>query len=316
MAKQRTIVKDAAVSGTSIGEKMLESFAIKGAPMLEARDLRFGPLAVFELRYDGFEYGESEPTPSQDALLVSIQLRASARHRIAENGRLLPEVPLEVGMTCVHDLRGGLSARSLEPFHSVNFIIPMADMIEAREERVSPPPLDAKSRMAMKDPVFEALGRAVLPALAAPERAMRMFVDHVMFAMRSHVGASFGLRPRPIAAGGLAPWQERRARDMIGAHLAHDLALADVARECELSVSQFARAFKRTTGMPPHRYLLEQRLARARELLLHSPQPLAAVADACGFADQSHFTKVFRKVQGQTPGAFRATARSTPATRP
>jgi AraC family transcriptional regulator len=315
MAKRRTI-DTAARSGGSFGQKMLESFAIEGAPMLEARDLRFGPLAIFELRYDRYEYGESEPTPSQDALLVSVQLRPSAHHHVAENGRLLPEVPLEVGMTCVHDLRGGLSARSLEPFHSVNFIIPMAAVAEAREERVSPPPLDAERRMAMRDPVFEALGRAVLPALAQPEHAMRMFVDHVMFAMRSHVGASFSLRPRKLAPGGLAPWQERRARDMIGAHLAHDLSLADVARECELSVSQFARAFKRTTGMPPHRYLLEQRLARARELLRHSPQPLAAIADACGFADQSHFTKVFRKVQGETPGAFRATARSTPATRP
>ncbi|HTU57170.1 MAG TPA: hypothetical protein VMF89_02035, partial [Polyangiales bacterium] len=202
MAKRQTI-DAAATSGGSFGQRMLESFAIKGAPMLEARDLRFGPLAVFELRYDGYEYGESEPTPSQDALLVSIQLRASAHHRVAENGRLLPEVPLEVGMTCVHDLRGGLSARSLEPFHSVNFIIPMADMVEAQEERVSPPPLAAETRMAMKDPVFEALGRAVMPALAQPERAMRMFVDQVMFAMRSHVGASFNLRPRQIAPGGL-----------------------------------------------------------------------------------------------------------------
>jgi AraC-like DNA-binding protein len=303
----------AALSGGALSAQVRTSFAMDEIPVLEARDLRFGPMAVFELRYDGFEYGQSDPVPSQDALLVSMQLRASAHHRITENGCLLPEVPLEVGMSSIHDLRGGLTARSIEPFHSVNFVFPLGDIVEAGEQRLRPEPLRAESRLSVTDPVIEALGRAMIPALAQPERAVRMFVDHVLFAMRSHVGRSFGLQQQhqPPAAGALAPWQERRAKAMIDARLVHNLSLAEVARECELSVSQFARAFKRTTGMPPHRFLLERRLARARELLLGSQQPLAAIALACGFADQSHFTKVFRKAQGQGPGAFRAAAKNT-----
>lgn len=278
--------------------------------------MRFGPMAVFELRYDGFEYGQSDPVPSQDALLVSMQLRASAHHRITENGCLLPEVPLEVGMSSIHDLRGGLTARSIEPFHSVNFVFPLGDMVEAGEERLRSESLRAASRLSVTDPVIEALGRAMVPALEQPERAVRMFVDHVLFAMRTHVGLSFGLHQQRPAPGALAPWQERRAKALIDARLAHNLSLAEVARECELSVSQFARAFKRTTGMPPHRFLLERRLARARELLFGSQQPLAAIAVACGFADQSHFTKAFRKALGQGPGAFRAAGKSTRAKLP
>jgi AraC-like DNA-binding protein len=319
MAKSPTVdapLGAAAESGDSIAQQVRTSFAMPNAPVLVARDLRFGPMAVFELRYDGFEYGQSDPVPSQDALLVTMQLRPSAHHRITEDGSLLPEVALDVGMSSVHDLRGGLIARSVEPFHSVNFIVPLGDMVEAQEEHLRPTALRRDSRLAIKDPVFEALGRAMIPALAQPERAVRLFVDNVLFAMRSHVATSFGLRQQQAAPGGLAPWQERRAKAMIEARLAHNLSLAEVARECELSVSQFARAFKRTTGMPPHHFLLERRLDRARELLLHSEQPLAAVADACGFADQSHFTRLFHKAQGQSPGAFRAAAKSTRATRP
>lgn len=298
---------DAARSGSSIAQQMRAAFAIERTPVLEARDLRFGPLAVFELRYDDYDYGESGLVPSQEALLVSVQLRASAHHRVSESGRLLPAVPLEVGMSSVYDLRGGLSARALEPFHNLNFLVPLGHLLETQEERLSLEPRRAEARMALRDPVLEALARALIPALAQPDRALRMFVDHVLFALRSHVGARFALRQPQLAPGGLAPWQERRAKTIIEERLAHNLSLAEVARECGLSVSQFARAFKRTTGMPPHRFLLERRMERARQLLVTSQQPLAAVADACGFADQSHFTKVFRKVQGRSPGAFRAT---------
>jgi AraC family transcriptional regulator len=83
----------------------------------------------------------------------------------------------------------------------------------------------------------------------------------------------------------------------------------DIARECELSVAQFARAFKRSTGLPPHRYLTERRIERARLLLMHSDLPLADVAVRCGFADQSHFTKIFRRSMAVSPGSFRRASR-------
>jgi AraC family transcriptional regulator len=301
---------------SSFTRQMRSSFALSHAPALEARDLRFGALAVVELRYDGWHYGESTPMPERDELLASVQLRTSARHEIVEDGRRLPIVGLHAGMTALYDLRRSLTARSVEPFHSVNFSVPLGALPEAGEERLGSAALHKEERLGVADPVTEALARAILPSLAQPEHAVRLFVDHVLFAMRAHVGLRFGLSKRSSASGGLAPWQERRAKALIDAQLAHNLSLADVARECELSVSQFARAFKRSTGMPPHRFLMQRRLERARELLLHTQQPLAAVASACGFADQSHFTKVFRRALGQSPGAFRAAERNIRETHP
>ena len=70
-------------------------------------------------------------------------------------------------------------------------------------------------------------------------------------------------------------------------------------------MAHFARAFKRSMGMPPYRFVLMLRIARAKRLLRQNALPLADVATSCGFADQSHFTRAFTRVVGQSPGGFR-----------
>jgi AraC family transcriptional regulator len=294
---------------------MRASFGLPDAPVLEVRDLRFGPLAVTEVRYDELNYGQSSPLPAQDALIFSLQLRSSANHDIWEGGRRLPAQALGAGSCVIYDLRQGLIARSAQPFHSLTFNFPLSGVDAAGVEPVTGIRVDRAERSFM-DPVLYTLGLSLVPALAEPEHAPRLFVDHVLFAVRSHLTRRFGRGERRAAhTGGLAPWQERRAKELIESRLGADLSLAEVAEVCELSVAQFARAFKRSTGLPPYRYLLERRLERAGELLLFSQLPLADVAISCGFADQSHFTKAFQKRVGTSPGSFRA-AVQTPRGKP
>lgn len=107
----------------------------------------------------------------------------------------------------------------------------------------------------------------------------------------------------------LAPLRLARVKEFVDAHLADDLSLAEIAAAAELSPFHFARVFKRETGAPPHRYLMERRVARARELLAGTTMDLAEVALACGFAGQSHFTTAFKRHTGLTPGAWRAAVR-------
>ena len=104
------------------------------------------------------------------------------------------------------------------------------------------------------------------------------------------VGSAWRLAPQ----GGLVPWQERRAKAMLLDHLDGDLSLSDLAEACGLSVRHFSRAFKATTGEPPHRWLLRQRVEHAKERLAGTNDTLGAIALACGFADHSHFSRVFR----------------------
>jgi AraC family transcriptional regulator len=110
-------------------------------------------------------------------------------------------------------------------------------------------------------------------------------------------------------SGGLSEWQLRRVTDFMAEHAAEDLALDEIAALVNLSAKHFARAFRQSTGIPPHRWLIERRIDRAKVLLMQADHSLAEISLACGFADQSHFTAAFRRGTGVTPGAYRREAR-------
>jgi transcriptional regulator GlxA family with amidase domain len=103
----------------------------------------------------------------------------------------------------------------------------------------------------------------------------------------------------------LAPWQERRTKELLNADLGGEIPLRQLAMECGLSVRHFTRAFRQSTGIPPHRYLLKRRVEQAQQLLKDPALSLLDVALACGFADQSHFTRVFSASVGVSPGVWR-----------
>lgn len=151
------------------------------------------------------------------------------------------------------------------------------------------------------------LGRLVLPALGHPDQANLLFVDHVLLAAGAHIARTYGgMRPpsRPLQ-GGLAPWQERRAKEILRANIQGNVPLKEVARECGLSVAHFSRAFRCTLGVPPHRWLIEQRIALSKQKLRDERLLLFDVAAECGFTDQSHFTRFFTRMVGVSPGAWR-----------
>ena len=92
---------------------------------------------------------------------------------------------------------------------------------------------------------------------------------------------------------------------MLDARLDGSVSLAELACACQLSVRHFARAFRRSTGQPPHRWLVERRSSVPEGLLEFSRLPMGEVAASCGFASPSHFARVFRLATGMTPGAWR-----------
>lgn len=94
----------------------------------------------------------------------------------------------------------------------------------------------------------------------------------------------------------------------IHAHPGKALGCREIAFLAGLSISQCARQFRRVTGLAPHRYLLQVRVALVKTLLCESQRDLALIAADAGFADQSHMNRVFRRLTGTTPGAFRNAA--------
>lgn len=104
---------------------------------------------------------------------------------------------------------------------------------------------------------------------------------------------------------GLAGWQLDLAKRLLLRDLSGDFPVAELAGHCGLSRSYFARAFKVSMGLPPHRWLMRHRIQRAQEMLERTKESIAAIALGCGFADQSHLTRVFHAVTGTSPAAWR-----------
>ncbi|MCI5067831.1 AraC family transcriptional regulator [Acidovorax sp.] len=109
---------------------------------------------------------------------------------------------------------------------------------------------------------------------------------------------------KAMAPGSLSPAARRRVLECIEARLDTPLALAELARDAGVSVRHFSRAFSAAMGMPPHQYILRQRVERAR-ILVSQGMPLAEVAQQVGFSDQSQLSRTFRRFTGCSPTAFR-----------
>jgi transcriptional regulator GlxA family with amidase domain len=105
--------------------------------------------------------------------------------------------------------------------------------------------------------------------------------------------------------GGLAAWQARKISDLVEANLECGVRISELAASTRLSKSHFSRAFRAHFGRSPQQYILERRVARAQQLMLASECRLCDVAQACGFADQAHLSRMFRRLVGAAPSAWR-----------
>jgi AraC family transcriptional regulator len=109
--------------------------------------------------------------------------------------------------------------------------------------------------------------------------------------------------------GGLAGWQLRRVLDHIDQTLDGTVLIETLAGIARLSAGHFCRAFKASIGETPHNFLVRQRIRRAQALMLRTDDALSQIACACGLTDQAHLTRLFRKLVGDTPLAWRRTWR-------
>ena len=156
------------------------------------------------------------------------------------------------------------------------------------------------------DQLAESLALSVQQALNDDDPGTTVYVDYLSRLLSARLLRRYSRRSvrDESADGALSRAQMRRIEDFIEENLSSSLSLEDLARACNLSPSYFARRFKSATGVPPHQYLIQKRVERAKRLLRGS-LPIIEVALECGFSHQEHLTNVFRRATGQTPAVFR-----------
>jgi AraC-like DNA-binding protein len=210
------------------------------------------------------------------------------------------------GNAYLFDLSDNPTVGLSTPFSTVRLNISQSTLDALAHERGLRRASGLRARsLGYPDPVMHGLAETLVAAMEQPGDGTSLFVDYIALAFHAHVLRTYGNAAVGPTRGGLAPWQLRRACDFMEANLDGDPSIADVAAECALSSSYFAKAFKQETGLPPHAWLSMRRIARAKQLLSATSVELAEIALACGFVDQSHFSRTFLKSEGCSPGRWR-----------
>lgn len=214
----------------------------------------------------------------------------------------------------IFDLSTAQSCRLHGTFDNLFIYIPRAALDDVADAANAPRIEDLRTPEGWidDDTVMEQTSTLLRHAMEQPSAANGLFTSHVLMALTVHVAQRYGGLQEGArrTTGGLAPWQARRAKDLLAANLSSPPSVSEVAKEVGLSSSHFSRAFKASIGRSPHAWLQEVRVDHAKDLLIDPEISLAAVAMESGFADQSHFTRIFGRVTGATPGCWRAYRRA------
>jgi AraC family transcriptional regulator len=261
------------------GNRMAKHLHMASAPTISVRTRRKAHLAVTRLRSETGLVDRTTPFACERAFTVQLHLRPVSPVNFWLHGRPVSDELVQDGSVSIMHLDQDPSMYLGSAFDMVQFYVPRVALDEFADENDG----------------------------CRPELSSELYVDHLVFAAHAYIARTYGgIKIAPsVVRGGLAPWQLHRATDMLKANLDGQIALSQVARECKLSVSHFVRAFKQTIGEPPYRWLLQQRIDAAKELLLHSELPMVEIALKCGFADQACFIRAFRKLLDTTPGEWR-----------
>jgi AraC family transcriptional regulator len=302
------------IAGGSYDSRVIgDRFQLGPPPTVLARTASVAPIGFTRLKSDRALPGRTKDVPADNAYLFHVQLQPVAVDMWVD-GKHRPATTTIPGTTFLYDLRSNPVGEIHSSFDNLRFYISQASLDELAFDQGIRRTAGLRSPdLGSHDRVMYGLANALLDHVEHANERSALFIDHIALAFCAHVMRAYGdvAVPDDLTPGGLSPWQLRRVLDFLSAHLSDDPTVAELARECGLSSGYFSRAFRQTTGVTPHQWLIGKRVERARQLLLGNGLGLADIALVCGFVDQSHFSRVFAKFEGDSPGRWRQRHRAS-----
>lgn len=181
--------------------------------------------------------------------------------------------------------------------------------LERPRDDVAPPHVQFRQRVDLIDPFLHRILQAVAEDIETPgpgDRVYRHTLSLLLVTRLVRCASNLSQPPKPAyTKGGLPSWRLKRALEMLDGGIADAPSLAELARHVSLHPTSFCRAFKQSTGVSPHRYLLERRVAHAKEMMADHKMTLTQIALDCGFSSSSQFSVIFRRVTGLSPSTYR-----------
>jgi AraC family transcriptional regulator len=247
---------------------------------------------------NSFRREEAESSP--DRHVVSIALR-STRVRLTRGLRTVYDGVMPAGMLQVTGPSQQVKAEFQAPCDFIHFYV-LNDYLRERQDAAlsgSAQSMRDLSDLTVRDPLAEQLGRTLIEGRNAGDRHYAESVGQTV------VMRLAGLQPSKSKVSALSKWRLKRVQEYVDAHIDEALHLPDLAAAAGLSRMHFAAQFRAATGYRPHEYLLHQRVERAKAMLSSLDTPLVEVALSVGFRAQAHFSTVFKRLTGETPGRWR-----------
>jgi AraC family transcriptional regulator len=198
------------------------------------------------------------------------------------------------------------AARSLRQCDLLYCAFDQSLVSEVRNEIEGEVPSSLGLRSCVRDPAISEILNLLFGEIELGGVSTRLYIDSLAHALTVRF-LFLGERTQEQARGPATLTRRKltRVQELIESRLDADLTLQELAAAVGYSRSHFLRAFHATTGVTPHRYLLNRRIERARRLLAEADMSIAQVAYRCGFSSQAHLTLAFRRACGLTPGEYR-----------
>lgn len=293
------------------GDTIANSMGMRNAPAIVTRGLRGSPIAVTRIVCGPEHLGLTLQVPPEDTFILAVYLTRLERHELGKRGQpFIKQGYAEHSMRIVH-LGGDYAANIIEPHEALSFYMPRAVLDDLSREDGGRDVNMLACSPGVVDSTIAGIAMSLKPHLSSSFETSQLCLDYLTFALGSHLvkrfseGGSKGIR-----RGGLSTRHARFATELLASLAFKNPSLADIARECGLSRGHFIKAFTTSTGLPPHRWLTRYRVDQVKQLLWDSNLSIAEISVRAGFADQSHLTRVFTKVVGDTPARWRRTNRS------
>jgi AraC family transcriptional regulator len=265
--------------------------------------------AVTRLRSGASHVAQGAVFPVDDALLAWVALKPTAigQWRGRYNGREVGVTRVTAFATTALDLRRSMEMWTCGPFDYLCYFLAGSLLERVAFENELSTAYDLREVFFVEDIVIAQLTRSIVSAARRGEPFDTLRLDQTALLLSAHVLQRYcsSKKAPTFATRGLQTWQRLRAEEILRSRLEGNIALGEIAAACSLSVSHFARSFRRSFGISVHQYLIRLRIERAKALLANTSKPFAEVAQLSGFCDQSAFTRAFTRVERTTPSLWR-----------